>query len=247
MPDTRTHRGPDPRDDEAFGPAAWLALRGAVSHLSWLLGNGYAIVSALKLVGDRWSLTERQRLAVRRCACSDEARSRRLRHEVGPDALRGGVVVIDGFNVITTVEAALGGAVVLVGRDGCFRDLAGVHGSYRRVDETAPSLALIGTTLAGLGVSHAEWLLDSPVSNSGRLKVLILNAATAQGTSWSAELVPNPDVPLASSPEVVATADSVILDRCAQWFALARHVIERHVPDARIVDLRAVVGRASGM
>ncbi|MGZ3397481.1 MAG: DUF434 domain-containing protein, partial [Isosphaeraceae bacterium] len=66
MPDARTHRGPDPRDGEAFGPSAVPALRGAVSDLSWLLGRGYAIVSAVKLVGDRWSLTERQRLAVRR-------------------------------------------------------------------------------------------------------------------------------------------------------------------------------------
>ena len=78
MPDSRTHRGPDPRDAEAFGAAAWPALREAVHELSWLLGRGYAIVSALKLVGDRWSLTERQRMAVRRAACSDEARARRL-------------------------------------------------------------------------------------------------------------------------------------------------------------------------
>ena len=61
MPDTRNHRGPDPRDDDAFGPHAWPALRQAVAELSWLLERGYASTSALKLVGDRWSLTERQR------------------------------------------------------------------------------------------------------------------------------------------------------------------------------------------
>ena len=82
MPDSRTHRGPDPRDAEAFGPSALPALRGAVADLSWLLERGYAIVSAVKLVGDRWSLTERQRLAVRRAACSDTARARRLSRRV---------------------------------------------------------------------------------------------------------------------------------------------------------------------
>ena len=51
--------------------------------LSWLLGRGYAIVSAVKLVGDRWSLTERQRMAVRRAACSDEARAGRLERSNG--------------------------------------------------------------------------------------------------------------------------------------------------------------------
>src|SRR5437763_1300671 len=64
VPDTRSHRGPDPRDGLAFDPSAWPALRAAVADLSWLLERGYAPTSALKLVGDRWSLTERQRAAV---------------------------------------------------------------------------------------------------------------------------------------------------------------------------------------
>ena len=33
MPDKRAHRGPDPRDDEAFGRPSWPALRGAVADL----------------------------------------------------------------------------------------------------------------------------------------------------------------------------------------------------------------------
>ena len=78
MPDKRDHRGPDPRDGIAFGPLALPALRGAVGDLSWLLSRGYAPVSSLKLVGDRWSLTERQRKAVGRSACSDDARERRM-------------------------------------------------------------------------------------------------------------------------------------------------------------------------
>ena len=48
MPDKRAHRGPDPRDGEAFGPPAWPALRGAVADFSWLLGRSYAAFSALK-------------------------------------------------------------------------------------------------------------------------------------------------------------------------------------------------------
>lgn len=237
MPDTRTHRGPDPRDGEAFGPPSWPALRCAVADLSWLLGRGYAIVSALKVVGDRWALTERQRLAVRRCACGDGALTSRLAREVEASALRGQPLAIDGFNVLTTVEAALGGAVVLVGRDGCFRDIVGVHGTYRKVEETRPAIGLIGATLAAIGVSRAQWLLDSPVSNSGRLKTLLREAAESQGWDWTVELVFSPDPLLEQSSDTVATADGVILDRCAHWFALARAVVEAHVPDARIVNL----------
>ena len=43
-----------------------------MADFSWLLTRGYAEKGALKLVGDRFSLTERQRLAVMRSACSDQ-------------------------------------------------------------------------------------------------------------------------------------------------------------------------------
>ena len=237
MPDARTHRGPDPRDGEAFGPSAVPALRGAVSDLSWLLGRGYAIVSAVKLVGDRWSLTERQRLAVRRAACSDNALAGRLERRTAAADLDGRVLLIDGFNVVTTVEAALGGGIVLGCRDGTVRDIAGVHGTYRKVAETMPALELIGARLLQLAVSQAGWLFDRPVSNSGRIQAMLRDAAKALGWAWTVELVDDPDLVLRNSEEVVATADSAILDHCQHWFNLARDVIETRCPAAAIIDL----------
>ncbi|HYP53983.1 MAG TPA: DUF434 domain-containing protein, partial [Pyrinomonadaceae bacterium] len=73
-PDRRQHRGAHPEDERLFAPSQVAALREAVGELSWLFGRGYAPRSAVKLVGDRHSLTGRQRLAVARAACSDEQR-----------------------------------------------------------------------------------------------------------------------------------------------------------------------------
>jgi hypothetical protein len=237
LPDTRTHRGPDPRDSPAFDPPAWPALRAAVADLSWLLGRQYAPTSSLKLVGDRYALTDRQRMAVLRSSCSDAALQHRREHQQSVSALGGQSVVIDGFNLLTTIEAALGGGVILRGRDGVYRDLAGVHGTYRKVAETLPALRLVGTVLAALGVVRTRWLLDRPVSNSGRLRAMILALGEEQGRTWEAELAFNPDALLGTSADVVATADSAILDRGPRWINLARHTIERHIPTARIVDL----------
>src|SRR5690606_36397710 len=106
----------------------------AVEELSWLRSRDYAEPSALALVGDRHQLAARQREAVRRSACTERARASRSRREVAvADASRIG---IDGFNLVITIESALAGGVVLVGRDGAYRDLARVHGSYRRVADT---------------------------------------------------------------------------------------------------------------
>jgi hypothetical protein len=237
VPDTRTHRGADPRDADAFEPSDLPALRAAVFELSWLLDRGYAMVSALKLVGDRWSLTERQRMAVRRAACGDEARARRLERLISMEDLAGRMVVVDGFNVVTTVETALGGGVIIACRDGTFRDLAGVHGTYRKVAETLPSLVLIGQTLKCAGAGPIRWLFDRPVSNSGRIGRIVAETADLHGWDWSVELLDSPDSRLKASQEVVATADSAILDRCGPWCNLARSVIEARCPGAWVVDL----------
>ncbi len=150
--------------------------------------------------------------------------------------------MLDGFNVLTTVEAALGGAVVLLGRDGAYRDLAGVHGSYRKVAETLPALRHVGDHLVRLGVGRVCWYLDRPVSNSGRLATEIRRVAGELGGDWTVELVFDPDPILARSSEVVATSDAAILDRCAGWFGLARSVVESRKLGAFVVDL-SIEGR----
>ncbi|WP_161602398.1 DUF434 domain-containing protein [Tautonia marina] len=239
MPDRRSHRGADPRDASLFAPEAIPALREAVADLAWLFGRGYAEASSLKLVGDRHRLPDRSRKAVLRSACSDAQRADRLSRRLDLDAIAGRSLRIDGFNVLTTIEAALGGAPLLLGRDGSLRDLAGVHGTYRRVEETRPAIALIGEALADWRVGPSLWLLDRPVSNSGRLAAILREVASDRGWPWEVELPFNPDAELIAGPAevVVASADSEVLDHCAQWFPMARLVVERAVPGAWVVDL----------
>lgn len=135
---------------------------------------------------------------------------------------------IDGFNLILTLESALGGGVVLVGRDGCYRDMASMHGTYRRVEETRPALEVAAWWLSQWGVGPCTWLLDAPVSNSGRLAAMI----RAMGTGWSAEVIADPDSMLASPGAIAATADAGVLDRCEEWIGLAHALVEVGIPEA---------------
>ena len=238
MPDTRKHRGPHPTDAKLFQPETVPMLREAVGDLSWLLTRGYSDTAALKLVGDRLQLTDRQRRAVMRSSCSDQSLARRQDAQVSPDDLSRETLQLDGFNVLTTIEAALAGGVVLHSRDRCYRDIASMHGSYRKVQETCPALEMVGEVLVEFGVTSCRWYLDSPVSNSGRLSQLIRNTATGHGWDWTAELMHNPDPVLAASRAVIASADSEILDKCSRWFNLAREVVDRRIASANIVRLQ---------
>lgn len=237
MPDKRKHRGPHPADGNLFAARHHAALREAVADLSWLLSRGYTQTASLKLVGDRLQLTERQRVAVMRSACSDESLQRRQRTELPDEELNGREIAVDGFNLLTTIEAALAGGVILIGRDGCFRDMASMHGSYRKVEETRPALELIGNSLSEFNAGPCLWLFDRPVSNSGRIGKLADELAEQSGWNWRCELPNDPDRLLVETDRVVVSADSLVIDACHRWFNLAAAVVRRAIPGAWIVDL----------
>src|SRR5208283_2175020 len=151
-----------------------LALCSAANDLCWLLDRGYASRSAIELVGNRHSLAARQRMAVARHTCSEKDAQHRWKLLVEPAQLQGRELWIDGYNVLTVLESALAGGIVLLCRDGCCRDIAGIHRRYRKVTETIPVLRMVGEVARTWGVSGCVWWLDKPVSNSGRLKALIL-------------------------------------------------------------------------
>jgi hypothetical protein len=240
-PDTRRHRGAHPADAELFGADQLNKLRRAVSELCWLLSRGYQMTSSLKLVGDRHGLRERQRLAVSRAACSEHDRQRRKDHCLSVEQLRDQHVIVDGFNLIITIEAALSGGPLFIGVDDCIRDLSSVHGSYRSVEETDRAISLIGNALQTLAPSSVLWLLDRPVSNSGRLAAKITDLAAHNGWPWEVQVVFNPDSAIVASQSVAITSDSSILDHVARWSDLKSYLLVYEIPDAWIVDLRTHV------
>ncbi|MBN2137427.1 MAG: DUF434 domain-containing protein [Sedimentisphaerales bacterium] len=237
MPDKRTHRGPHPEDSKLFASEALGDLRLASADYAMLLTKGYAPKSSLKLVGDRFALTERQRLALMRCACSDGQLHARDSRRISIDDLAGSRIVIDGYNLLITVEAAISGGIILKGRDRCCRDLAGIHGTYRKVTETVPALELIGSFLKEIDPAEVTWLLDKPVSNSGRLRKIMADLAKENPWPWQVELVLSPDAVLRKADSVVVTTDSAVLDLCGRWSSLASEIIAAKIPDAWIIDL----------
>jgi len=236
MPDKRKHRGPNPQDSVLFCGENVAALRQAAADYSLLLTKEYPQNAALKLVGDKFELTARQRLAVMRSSCSDVQLAGRLIRQIQPPQLAGQDILIDGYNILITIEAGLSGGFLFVGRDGCLRDLAGLHGTYRKVNETIPAIEFINDALAELKVKNACWLLDKPVSNSGRLKGIIESAE--KKTPTQVKLLNNPDTELIQSKQIVATSDSVVLDKAKLWANLTEFIIENHIKNACIIDLR---------
>ncbi len=233
---TQAHRGLAPKDEELFSPEQMPALRAAAADLCWLLDRGYAARSSLELVGNRFNLAARQRMALSRYACTDADAQQRRKLHIALSKLRGEELWLDGYNVLTVLESALSGGVVLLCRDDCCRDIAGIHKRYRKVNETIPALRLVGEVTAALGVSRCRWWLDQPVSNSGRLKTAILETAKQNGWNMDVELTFSPDYVLSHTHHLIATSDGIVLDRCQRWVNLTRYIVEERIPEARVID-----------
>jgi hypothetical protein len=229
----RKHRGPAP-EDVLFRDSGRIArLREAVADLSWLLHRGYSAKAASELVGNRYQLTARERLALSHASWDRRNRS----GELPPGELRGASLCIDGFNLLITLETALGGGVLIRGVDGRIRDLANVHGHYALRAETEAAIALASETMAGLGVERVLWYFDRPVSNSGRLAALVRRIGEAKGLTERAEAVDQVDRRLKECDGIVVTADAAILDSGVRWFDLAGYIVTRRIPGAWVVDL----------
>ena len=83
---------------------------------------------------------------------------------------------------------------------------------------------------------EALFYLDKQVSNSGRLRALLLDKAAERGVQIQVELHPSVDGVL-SRLENVVTTDAIILDKCGSWYNLNRGIIEEAVPEAWVLRL----------
>lgn len=219
------NRGPQPNDQRLFAEKYHPALTAATEDLCWLLSRGYGTDSALQLVGNHYRLNKRQRMAVSRISAAAEAISARASRCVTLAEINGRHVAIDGFNLLILLESAYGGGLVLQGRDGTYRDLAGVHGTYKHVQHTQPALVMVGEALRP--AASVKWYFDQPVSNSGRLKTMLRELAEAHGFNWEIELAYNPDKELIALPNdtVLVSSDSWILDDGGAWCNLGRELL----------------------
>jgi hypothetical protein len=228
-------RGFVPTDEKEFNSENQKLLRKAQRDILYLLDQGYPIKGASTFVGNHFMLSERQRLAIVRATAQKTTIEMRRRKVLPKDAV-GKKVVIDGLNLIITIEVALSNSTLIRCMDGTIRDLAGLRGTYRIIDKTEVAIQLIGDTLAKLEIEEAVFYLDTPVSNTGRLKQKILEILTGYPYQVTVELVNNPDVILEELDNVI-TGDAIILNKCESWINLAADIIDEKLVDLECVDL----------
>ncbi|UFH33419.1 DUF434 domain-containing protein [Chryseobacterium sp. C-71] len=212
-------------------------LKLALQDMQYLLNRGYAEKASSDLVGNHYRLKARQIQALRGASASKlQIQNRKLKELVISD-LKNKTIYLDGFNVLILLESVLSEAYIFEGTDGCFRDLSGVHGTYKRVNQTQKSIELVAVFF---NKSHAEnliWIFDKPVSNSGRIKEMIVDFAQENDLNWKVELEFNPDKYLVENAEIMVSSDAWILDNCRNWFNLVGYLINEEKLSVNVVKM----------
>ncbi len=232
-----TRRGFDENDQRWFSNEAISKLKTAQKEVQWLLDRGYRQDGAITFVGNHYLLSSRQRLALQRATSTSLQYKKRRSNMLPLEDAKNGCLYIDGFNLIITIEVALSKSIIILGNDGVMRDLAGLRGTYRLIEQTDIALELIGKSFRELSIPGAKFYLDAPVSNSGRLCSRILRHADKWDIPVEVKLVPNVDAVLRDIGRVV-TSDSVIIDKCISWFNLSRKIIDDYIKDAWVVNFK---------
>ncbi|MDP4160735.1 MAG: DUF434 domain-containing protein [Bacillota bacterium] len=239
MSPAATRRGFDIEDHKRFSETSVEKLRIAQQEIQWLLDRGYKEGPLVDFVGGHYQLSLRQRNALKRATCTKIQYEKRKSTMLSIEDAKDGCLIIDGFNLIISLEVALSRSVIILGTDGVLRDLAGLRGSYKIIEQTDRALEILGKSLNRLSVPEVRILLDAPVSNSGQLRNRILEHALDWRIPVDVELVPNADVVL-SNVERIVTGDSVLLDQCNSWINLCREIVENYIENAWIIKLCAI-------
>lgn len=213
-------------DHSLFGtPEAKHSLIKALEDMHYLLSRNYPPKASLALVGNRYQLVQRQQQALQGMSCSAEEMSKRKEKELSPAALKGQTLLLDGFNVLIILETALSGGFIFEGLDGCYRDIASVHGAYKKAQHTEQALITVGNTLQQLQLQKVIWVFDAPISNSGKLKSFCYEIAEKHGFPWEIILDNHPDKYLIDNKGSVCSSDGWVLNECTAWFNLGAHII----------------------
>lgn len=231
-------RGKNTGDDALFSSQKQIdKLKLAIQDMKYLLSRNYAEKASSELVGNHYRLKARQIQALRGASASENQIRNRKNKELIISDLKDETIYLDGFNVLILLESLLSEAYIFEGIDGCFRDLSGVHGTYKRVNQTQKAIELIAIFFYKSQAEKLVWIFDKPVSNSGRIKEIILDFDRENKVNWNVELEFNPDRFLVENAGIVISSDAWILDYCKNWFNLVKYLISEEKLSVNLVKM----------
>nr|WP_321496149.1 DUF434 domain-containing protein [uncultured Methanolobus sp.] len=186
----------------------------AAKDIRYLLERGYPRDSAIRFAGDHYGLGKNERYILARTVFSGSTASSRQKKKLTVDKLKDRKLLVDGYNVLITLESLLDGENVWIADDSFIRDIRGVFRNHSNGDITFKAVKEMLDFIKKADVASVEILLDTQMKNSGELAAFIrkrMDELSLQGDARTSKHV-DFDLKNCEADHVIATADGVIID-----------------------------------
>ena len=198
------------------------ALKEPVYDLRFLLDRNYKKEPAIRIVADKYRLTKKQRNFLLRAIFSEkEAEEHRKKLTA---SARGKDLIVDGYNVLITVESLLKKKELFLSDDGFVRDVSATFGKYRISRTTPKAIEKILNALKAHRPKSVIFIFDSQVSFSGELCKMFREKMSEMGIKGDARTSENADYTIMKSKGIVCTSDRAIIKKVEKVLDLAGHV-----------------------
>jgi len=207
-------------------------LKEAAYDIRFLLNRGYRKKGALQFVANKYVLDKHERNYLARSVFSNSKSKERMEKIIDISKIRNQFLLVDGYNVLITVESICNGNedFIILGDDMILRDLNAVFGKYKLSDVTEKALNNILKLISLYDPMYVNFFFDSPVSFSGKLGNLTKNIMDKYNIHGDVTLSKNVDTEIMQLSNakrgIVATSDSVIIDKVDMVVDIPRHICE---------------------
>jgi hypothetical protein len=215
-------------------------LRIAAEDFLYLLDRSYPRKAGLQLVGNRYDLDALHREILHRGVFAREEARERRRRLVEVVRLVDFKLLVDGHNVLITVESGIAGRLLIAANDGVVRDVAGVSHRYRISTLTHEAIEAIFQILQEYPPKKTLFFLDAPIRQSGELAAALRSALEKCNLLGDAQALKVPELGLKGGEGVVASSDSAVLDEAQQGFDLAAAVIKSLPGRFNLIDFTSL-------
>ncbi len=213
-------------------------MKNASLDLRFLLNRDYDKARAIKFVGNKYQLDKSERHILYRALYSDDEINAIKKKLMPFEQISGKHLVIDGYNVLITVESILKNKTIIDCDDGVIRDVSGVFGSHVITSVTNNSLNLILSQFAENPPKLLQFFFDSQVSKSGELSQIIREKMNELNLSGEAKTVKQVDTTLKRlNCDIVATSDTIIIAQAPTIVDIPRRIFEIMSPPISLLRL----------
>ncbi len=217
-------------------------LREAIKDYKYLLTRGYTPKQILPFISNRYGLNRMEQLLIYRSVHDNEYKNSIKAKIQRKSDVRGQVLLIDGLNVILTIQAAISCKPLVRGDDGFIRDIQRVHGKVRYNEKFFSSTIRLGIGLKYLEPKKVLIFFDKNISLIGFyskiIKRLISLYASIDIDVVLSDMCDKSLINLSNQYSyIVSSSDAVLIMKSRRVFDLAGFIVLDLMLYSNIIDV----------